>query len=97
MVNIELMFSALAALRTNSRSSPSPGAQLQLSVEEARYGQLQLQQELSSAQEERDQAQRGAALLQASLEELAQVCISHSHSLPLTLTPTPIHISSYLH
>ncbi|KAJ3595534.1 hypothetical protein NHX12_004837 [Muraenolepis orangiensis] len=43
---------------------------LQLSVEEARYCKLQLQQELSSAQEERDEAQSGAALLAASMEEL---------------------------
>ena len=74
-MNKEWMWSALAALRTNGLSSSVPrGAQLQRSVEEARRGRLTLQQELSSAQEEREQAQGGAALLQASLEELAQVC-----------------------
>lgn len=47
--------------------------QLQLSVEKAQSQVLQMEQELSTLQTERDEAQRAAALLQNSVDQLTQV------------------------
>lgn len=48
-------------------------AQLQLSVEEAQSQVSQMEQVLGTLQEERDEAQRTAALLQGSVDQLTQV------------------------
>lgn len=47
--------------------------QLQLSVEEAQSQMLQMEQVLSTLQTERDEAQKAAALLQTSVDQLTQV------------------------
>lgn len=47
--------------------------QLQLSVEEAQSQVLQMEQVLSTLQTERDEAQRAAAVLQNSVDQLTQV------------------------
>lgn len=47
--------------------------QLQLSVEEAQSQVLQMEQVLSTLQTERDEAERAAALLQNSVDQLTQV------------------------
>lgn len=47
--------------------------QLQLSVEEAQSQVLEMELVLSTLQKERDEAQRAAALLQNSVDQLTQV------------------------
>lgn len=47
--------------------------QLQSSVEEAQSRVFEMEQELSSLQRERDEAQKAALLLQSSVDQLTQV------------------------
>lgn len=64
--------------------------QLQLSVEEAQSRVLQMEQELSLLQRERDEAQKAAVQLQSNVDQLTQVrtCVTVFRLILLIFLPS---------